>query len=101
VVTRVARPNGKAAKSPKVPMTVASTIQLAVTAPRESGIRIDYFGKLSVRSILRKLQPRMQRLLDQFYCGIKEDQANNLVSARPLPSLHPSLLSSSGLNTAD
>ncbi len=82
-------------------MTIASTIQLTVTAPRESGIHIDYLGKLSVRSILRKLQPRMQRRLKQFCCGIQEDQANNLVSPRLLPSLHPSLSSSSGLNAAD
>lgn len=75
----MARPNGKAAESPEVPPTIAPTIQLAVAAPPESGIRIDYPGKLSVRSILGKLRPRVQRRLNQFCSGTEEEQANNLV----------------------
>lgn len=75
----MARPNGKAAESPEVPPTIAPTIQLMVAAPPESGIRLDYPGKLSVRSILGKLRPRVQRRLPQFCCGNEEEQANNLV----------------------
>lgn len=49
------RPNGKPAESPEVPLTIAPRMQLTVAAPPESGIRIDYPGKLSVRSMLGKL----------------------------------------------
>jgi adenine-specific DNA-methyltransferase len=79
VVNRMATPHGKPAETPEVPPTIAPTIQLTVAAPPESGIRIDYPGKLSVRSILGKLRPRVQRRLNQFCCGSEEEQANNLI----------------------
>ena len=48
-MTRMARPNGKAAESLEVPPTIRPTIQLRVADPPESGIRIDYPGILGVR----------------------------------------------------
>ncbi len=45
----------------------------------ESGIRVDYPGRRSVREILGKLRPRVQRRLPQFSCGTDDEQANNLV----------------------
>lgn len=54
-------------------------MQMILAAPPESGIRIDFPGKLSVRSILGKLRPRVQRRLPHLSCGGDEEQAGNLV----------------------
>lgn len=61
------------------PLAIAPTIQLSIAAPPESGIRLDYPGKLSVRSILGKLRPRCQRRLPQFCEGTEEEQTQNLL----------------------
>ncbi len=58
---------------------ISPTVQVDTSLPPESGIRIDYPGKRSVRAILGKLRPRMQRYLAQYSCGTQEDQAQNLV----------------------
>lgn len=50
-------------------LPVAPTMQMILAAPPESGIRIDFPGKLSVRSILGKLRPRVQRRLPHLSCG--------------------------------
>lgn len=77
----MARQNSKAAdqSTETNPPTIAPTIQLASAAPPESGIKLDYPGKLSIRSILGKLRPRCQRRLTQYCQGTEEEQANNLV----------------------
>lgn len=62
-----------------VPQAIAPTIQMTLTPPPESGIRIEFPGKLSVRSILGKLRPRVQRYHSGLSCGTEEEQANNLV----------------------
>jgi adenine-specific DNA-methyltransferase len=59
--------------------TSAPTIQMEMAAPPESGILIEFPGKLAVRSILGKLRPRVQRRLPQLCYGEDEDQARNLV----------------------
>ena len=45
----------------------------------ESGIRIEYSGKLSSRLVLGKLRPRVQRRQPQLSVGSDEEQARNLV----------------------
>lgn len=62
-----------------VALPVAPTMQMVLAPPPESGVRIDFPGKLSVRSILGKLRPRVQRRLPSLSCGSAEDQARNLV----------------------
>ena len=65
------------------PSTVAGelspTFQMTQAVLPESGIRIEYSGKLSTRLVLGKLRPRVQRRQPQFSCGSEEDQARNLV----------------------
>jgi adenine-specific DNA-methyltransferase len=60
-------------------VAIAPTIQMELAAPPESGISIQFPGKLSVRGILGKLRPRVQRHLSQHSHGTPEEQSQNLV----------------------
>jgi len=55
------------------------TFQMVTAVVPESGITIQYSGKLSFGSILRKLRPRVQRRQPSLSCGRVEEQTKNLV----------------------
>lgn len=57
---------------------LAPTNQLNLDLP-ESGIRLEYPGRLSVRRILGKLQPRSQNILKEFCAGSKQAKLENLL----------------------
>lgn len=72
--------------------TILPTVQMSTAVLPEPGIRIDYPGKRSARSILGKLRPRVQRCLPNLCYGTEKEQANNLVvegdNLQVMASLH-------------
>lgn len=58
---------------------LSPTFQMTHAVLPEAGIRIEYSGKLSIRVMLGKLRPRVQRRQNQLSHGSEEDQSRNLV----------------------
>ena len=58
---------------------VSPTFQMTRAVVPESGIHIEYSGKISTRQILGKLRPRVQRRQSHLSFGPDEEQARNLV----------------------
>jgi len=74
----IASPLGDTAASP-IASELSPTFQMTQAVLPESGIRIEYSGKLSTRSVLGKLRPRVQRRQPHLSVGTDEEQARNLV----------------------
>ena len=71
--------NGKEITASPIASELSPTFQMTQAVLPESGIRIEYSGKLSTRLVLGKLRPRIQRRQPQLSVGSDEEQARNLV----------------------
>ncbi len=58
---------------------LSPTFQMTTAVLPESGIHIEYSGKVSTRFVLGKLRPRVQRRQNHLSCGSDNAQARNLV----------------------
>lgn len=58
---------------------LSPTFQMTKAVLPESGIRVEYSGKISTRQILGKLRPRVQRRQNHLSVGSDDEQACNLV----------------------
>lgn len=60
-------------------LALSPIVQVAVSGGIEAGIRLDFPGKRSVRTLLGKLRPRSQRRLPQYCAGSEDAQLRNLL----------------------